>query len=134
MFGVRVSGGRGAYVDQDRYRELEVWRKAYALALRVYRATADFPSEERFGLVQQLRRASVGVFANIAEGHARGSRKEYMQFCTVARGSQTETQALLLLSKDLGFLKVEVWRDLDENYRGVGQMLNKLISALRHSH
>jgi len=120
-------------VGQDRYREPEVDRKAYALALQVYRATAGFPSEERFGLVQQLRKASVGVFADMAEGHARGSRNECRQFCTVARGSQTQTQALLLLSKDRGFLAGEVWRDLDENYRGAGQMLNRLISALRRS-
>lgn len=118
-------------MERDRYQDLEVWQKAYQLALRVYRITAKFPTEERFGLALQLRRAAVGVFANLAEGHARGSRREYAQFCTIARGSQTETQALLLLSKDLRLVDLDVWQELDEAYRRVGQMLNKLVTALR---
>lgn len=118
-------------MEQDRYRELEVWQLAYQLALRVYRVTSGFPLEERYGRAQQLRRASVGVFANIAEGHARGSRKEYMHFCTIARGSQTEATSLLMLSSDLGFIETESWLGLDNDYRRVGQMLNKLVAVLR---
>jgi four helix bundle protein len=118
-------------VEQDRYRDLEVWQLAYRLALRVYRITSKFPSEEKYGLAQQLRRAAVGVFTNIAEGHARGSRREYMHFCTIARGSQTETTSLLMLSRDLGFLGPESWQEMDNTYRRVGQMLNRLVSVLR---
>ncbi|MGH2425888.1 MAG: four helix bundle protein [bacterium] len=118
-------------MEQDRYRELEVWQLAYRLALQVYRVTARFPREERYGLAQQLRRSAVSVFSNIAEGHARGSRREYLQSCTIARGSQTEVRSLLMLSNDLGFLEAEEGSRLNEEYGRVGQMLNRLVAALR---
>lgn len=126
-----MSGVRGLQLKGERYQDLEVWRVAYNLALRVYQVTTLFPTEERFGLAQQLRRASVGVFTNLAEGHARGSRKEFVQFCTIARGSQAEVHSLLLFSKELGFLKEEIWDELSDGYTRVGQMLNKLVTSLR---
>lgn len=84
---------------RERYADLEVWRVAYGLALRVYEETRGFPQDERFGLTQQLRRAAVAVIANLAEGQSRGSRKEFAQFCNIARGSNAEVHALLLLSR-----------------------------------
>lgn len=118
-------------MEEERYRHLEVWKVAYRLALRVYHVTSRFPAEEKYGLAQQIRRAAVSVFSNIAEGHARGSRREYLQSSTISRGSQSEVRSLLMLSKDLGFLKPEDWQEMDEAYGRVGQMLNKLVSALR---
>ncbi|TMJ10587.1 MAG: four helix bundle protein [Bacillati bacterium ANGP1] len=115
----------------ERYKELDVWKKAYDLALRVYRVTETFPSEERFGLTQQLRRAAVAVFANIAEGHARGTRKDYAQFCVVARASQAEARALLSFARDLVLLEEAEWQELDADYAQVGRMLNGLVTALR---
>lgn len=121
-------------MGDDRYRRLEVWQLAYRLSLDVYRMTSRFPSTERYGLAQQIRRASVGVFSNIAAGHARGSRREYLHSCTIARGSQSEVKSLLMLSHDLEFVQPQDWQRLDEGYYRVGQMLNRLIAALRRVH
>jgi four helix bundle protein len=115
----------------EMYHDLDVWKLAYRLTLEVYRATGRLPEEERFGLAQQVRRAAVGIVANLAEGQGRGSRREFTHFCTMARGSQKEMQALLALSRDLGYLGVQDWRRLDQGYRRVGQMLNRLITRLR---
>lgn len=116
---------------REHYHHLEVWQVAYNLAKQVFKLTSGFPPEERYGLSQQLRRAAVSLVANLAEGHARGSRKEFLQFCTTARGSQAEAHALLMLSRDLGFAEPAAWEVLDLGYTRVGQMLNKLIGALR---
>jgi four helix bundle protein len=115
----------------EKYQNLDVWKLAYALALRLYTVTSQFPAEERFGLAQQLRRAAVGVFANLAEGQGRSGRNEFLHFCTIARGSQSEVHALLLLGRDLGFIEMPVWQELDDGYRQVGRMPNRLISRLR---
>lgn len=118
-------------MSRERSEELRVWKIAYDLSLRVYTVTAQFPAEEKFGLAQQLRRAAVGIFANLSEGHARGSRREYLQFCTIARGSQAEVRALLRLGKDLGLIAESTWNELNDGYAVVGRMLNKLVNALR---
>jgi four helix bundle protein len=118
-------------MSDSRYHDLEVWRTAYDLALRVYEATSQFPAEERYGITQQLRKAAVAVFANIAEGQSRGSRKEFAQFCMIARGSRAEVDALLPLSRDLRFLDPTTWQELADGYDRVSRMLNKLITALK---
>ncbi len=118
-------------MTHERYKELDVWKKPYSLALRVYRVTERFPLEERFGLMQQLRRASVAIFTNVAEGHARGTRRDYAQFCVVARASQAEVRSLLSFAKDLGFLDEAEWQELDGDYAQVGRMLNGLVTSLR---
>ena len=118
-------------MSHERYKELEVWKEAYKLALRVYKITEQFPMEERFGLVQQLRRASVAVFTNLAEGHARGSRRDYAHFCVIARGSQAEVLSLLSFSRDLRLVGDTVWQELDDAYARVGRMLNGLVTSLR---
>lgn len=82
---------------------LRVWQEAMALVSRVYAVTATFPVDERFGLTSQVRRAAVSVPSNIAEGAARGSRKEFVRFLTVARGSLSELDTQLRISMNLGF-------------------------------
>lgn len=118
-------------IREEYFQKLEVWRLSYELATEVYRATATFPREERFGLAQQLRRAAVSIVTNLAEGHARGTTREYLRFCLISRGSQTEIHALLLLSRDLGFLTESKWSELTLGYVRIGKMLNKLIDKLR---
>lgn len=89
----------------QRFTDLKVWQKSHALVLSIYRLTAAFPSEERFGLVSQLRRASASVPTNIAEGSKRHGSHDYARFLNVAEGSLAETEYLLMLSRDLGYLK-----------------------------
>lgn len=86
------------------FKELLVWQHAHLLTLEVYRITQRFPQEERFGLSNQLRRAVVSVESNIAEGSARNTSRDFLQFLFVARGSLAEVEVQLLIAKDLGYI------------------------------
>ena len=99
-----------------------------ALASKVYAATPLLPSEERFGLNQQLRRAAISIASNIAEGSARGSRAEFIQFLHVARGSLSEIETQVMIAVDQGFIK-ESESPLGE-IAEVGRLLNGLIRSL----
>jgi four helix bundle protein len=87
------------------FRELKVWQKSHALVLNLYRLTTRFPGEERFGLTSQLRRAAVSVPTNIAEGTKRRGKQDYARFLNIAEGSLSETEYLVTLSCDLGYLQ-----------------------------
>jgi four helix bundle protein len=86
------------------YKDLIVWQKSYQFTLLLYKVTSSFPQKEEFGLTSQLRRASVSIPSNIAEGYRRGSRKEYRQFLRISFGSAGEIETQLLLAKDIGYI------------------------------
>ena len=113
------------------WSELDVWKKAHELTLEIYKQTAKFPSEERYGLTSQLRRASSSIPANIVEGSSRNYTKEYMQFLFQARGSLEEVRYFLLLSKDLNYLKQEEHQQLEKSCEDVSKMLNGLLTSLK---
>lgn len=115
----------------ESWKELEVWKKAHGLALRIYQLTAGFPTVERFRLTDQLCRAAASVPANIVEGQARQTTKEYVHFLYNARGSLEETRYHLLLAKDLELLDSDVYASLEREYETVSKMLNGLIQSLR---
>jgi len=113
------------------FKELEVWQKAHRLVLDIYRVTATFPKEERFGIVSQLRRAAYSIPANIAEGFGRRSTRELLQCLAIANGSLEEIRYFILLSSELNFLtKVDVDK-LDQQLDSVAQMIAALSRALR---
>ncbi|MFO8006233.1 MAG: four helix bundle protein, partial [Candidatus Brocadiia bacterium] len=85
-------------------RDLQLWRKAMLLARQVYEASAAFPAEERFGLTAQIRRSAVSVASNIAEGHGRGTDRDFAHFLHVARGSLAELDTQASLAQMLGLL------------------------------
>src|SRR3954468_9911078 len=85
------------------YKDLVVWQKGIALAKAIYQLTSRFPSEEKFGLISQMRRAAVSVPSNIAEGQARHTTGEFIQFISHAEGSTAELEMQLILSVELGF-------------------------------
>jgi len=87
------------------HQKLEVWKQSFEYVKKMYALTASFPQEEKYGLISQIRRASVSIPVNIAEGSARRSDKKLIQFLYIALGSASEVDTLLLLSKDLGFLE-----------------------------
>ena len=112
------------------FRDLEVWREAHSLTLKVYEVAKTFPAEERYRLVDQLCRAAASIPANIAEGKGRRSQKDFLRFLTVARGSVEETKYHLLLAHDLGYIESELYTELASGYDAVGKMLNGLITKI----
>ncbi|WP_455379321.1 four helix bundle protein [Petrachloros mirabilis] len=86
------------------HKDLEVWKGAMELAAEVYSLTAGFPREERYGLTSQIRRSVISIPSNIAEGAARHSRKEFIQFLHIASGSIAELETQLLLAARMGFV------------------------------
>jgi len=112
------------------FEDLTVWQKSHELVLKIYKLSSGFPIEERFGLTSQLRRAAASIPTNIAEGHGRQSRKDYIKFLFIAFGSLNETRYLIRLAKDLNFLTLEEFGMLVNGYDGVGKMLKGLINSL----
>ncbi len=111
------------------FRALRVWREAHALTLSVYQATSGFPSEERFGLVAQLRRAAVSVPANIAESCGRRARRDEAHLLQVAFASASELEAELLLARDLQFMTEEVHARLSAALVDVKRKLGRLVQS-----
>jgi four helix bundle protein len=107
----------------QRFTQLKVWRRSHEFALNVYRATASFPKHEMFGVTSQLRRATVSVPANIVEGSKRRSGKEYARILNIAGGSAAETEYLLLLSRELGYLESQKADELIDEVREIASML-----------
>jgi four helix bundle protein len=114
------------------YKDLDVWKKSFAFSLEIYKTTAAFPSEEKFGIISQLRRAAVSIPSNIAEGWSRKSTKSYIQFLNVAVGSVAEAETLLLLSFELKYISNEAKQNLVSLLNEIARMLNALISSLKN--
>lgn len=113
------------------FTDLEAWKQAHAFAVLVYKVTAKFPSSEQFGLTSQLRRASVSVGSNIAEGFSRQSIKEKLQFYSIARGSVVETQSQILLARDIGYLNNEDYQVLTDQAIRAHKLVNGLSSSVK---
>ncbi|HYM74576.1 MAG TPA: four helix bundle protein [Candidatus Dormibacteraeota bacterium] len=113
------------------YADLEVWRTAMELVVRIYGISKKFPKEEMYGLSSQIRRAAVSVPSNIAEGKGRSSDKELIQFLCHARGSLFEIQTQLQISERLGYISKEESDSLRGEGVRIGQMLNGLIRSVR---
>jgi four helix bundle protein len=112
------------------YKDLLVWQRAIELSFGIYRLTDDFPRREIYGLTNQLRRAGVSVASNIAEGYGRGSRGEYKQFLSIARGSNLEVQTQLVIARGLGYGQLTVLETTNALSEEVSKMLYSLIGRL----
>ena len=115
------------------FRKLKVWNNAHEFALGIYRATSTFPSDEKYGLTSQIRRASVSIPTNIAEGCGRVGNNELHRFLQIAMGSASEVEYLLLLIRDLQLLPQEEVDSLDSDLLEIKRMLNSLIQKVRPS-
>lgn len=113
------------------FRGLNVWRKGHRLTLQIYKITAGFPQDERFGLTSQLRRACASICANLAEGCCRSSAKDFARFVDMAISSASEVEYFLLLARDLGHVPEPVYASLDEQVWEVKRMLTSLSQRLR---
>jgi len=108
------------------HKKLDVWKLSMELSRVVYRLTTGYPSEERFGLVSQMRRAAVSVPSNIAEGAARDSNNEFRHFLSIARSSLSELDTQLDLSQDLGFVTGISRSEIDRLLTRIDKMLYAL--------
>jgi four helix bundle protein len=111
------------------YKDLHVWQKGMQLAKEIYLLTGKFPSEEKFGLVSQMRRAAVSIPSNIAEGQARNTSGEFVQFISHAEGSAAEVDTQLRLSIELGYYSTN---DLEAVFRLLTDV-QKMLKRLRYS-
>ncbi len=115
----------------DKFEDLEAWRLARALTLKIYTATRTGEFAKDFGLKDQIRRASVSIVSNIAEGFDRKSNKQFIQFLEIASGSSSEVKAQLYVALDVGYISQDQFSDLFADASRVGQMLTKLLQYLR---
>ena len=112
--------------------ELDVFKMAHELALKIYSVTKSFPREETYSLVDQMRRAAISVGMNLMEGAMRLGTKEYRQFVGIARGSAGEVCYQLLLARDLKYISDETYNELRGGYDRVIQMLTRLSESLEN--
>lgn len=110
------------------HHNLVAWQEAMELVKEVYRATADFPASESFGLTNQLRRAAVSVPSNLAEGAGREGTKEFLQFLSICRGSLSELETQIILAKNLGYMNNpdNLLTRIDRLFALMGGLMNSL--------
>ena len=117
-------------MEQPRsYRDLIVWQRSMTLVRKIYSSTRSFPKEEMYGITSQIRRAGVSIPANIAEGQARNTKGEFLQFIGIARGSLAELVTLLEISRDLSYLTSQ---DAEELLSGCGEV-GRLLTGFKRS-
>jgi len=125
--GNRLASAVAALLVISHHRDLIVWQKGMDLVEEIHRLTRRFPQREAFGLSAQIARSAVSVVANIAEGRARSSRRDYAVFLSVARGSLMETDTLLAVAQRLGYVEPEDMRVA----QGLIAEVSKMLSTLR---
>jgi four helix bundle protein len=113
------------------FHSLKVWEKAHALTLAIYKSTEQFPKQELYSLTNQVQRAAVSVPANIAEGCGKDSDAELKRYFTIAMGSASELEYLILLAHDLGYLQPNIYQTLQNDLIETRKMLNAFIQKLK---
>jgi four helix bundle protein len=111
------------------HKKLDVWRLSMDLVIEVYKVTEGFPKDEKFSLTEQIRRSAVSIPSNIAEGAARQTKKEFVNYLHIAQGSLSELDTQLELAKRLQYLKEKEWKELDSIMERVDKMLSGLIRS-----
>ncbi|GAB4231925.1 MAG: four helix bundle protein [Ekhidna sp.] len=114
-----------------RYKELEVWKKAVKLSLEIYKLTQQFPSEEKYGLVSQMRRSSVSIASNIAEGAGRNTNGEFGQFLGIAQGSAFELETQLFIAMNMEFISHDKSDEVGTEIQAISNMIFKLKQSLK---
>ena len=112
------------------YRDLDVWNASMDLVVEVYRITNSFPTDERFGLISQLRRASVSIPSNLAEGHSRNSTREFLHHISIAMGSLSETETQITLAERLNYATTAEIAPVLQMCDQIGRQLRNLQKSL----
>ena len=105
------------------HHNLEVWKRSLNFVTEIYKVTAEFPADEKFGLVSQMRRAAVSIPSNIAEGAARNSKKEFINFLHIAQGSSAELETQIFISQNLNFISKDEAGPLLEELEEISKMI-----------
>jgi four helix bundle protein len=113
------------------FKDLLIWQKAMTLVTQIYNSTKQFPKEEIFGLISQIRRCSVSIPSNIAEGYGRSSNKEYLRFLNVSISSLFELQTQLEIAKNIEYLTEEKYNNLFDDSRELERMLVSFINKIK---
>jgi four helix bundle protein len=113
------------------FKDLKVWQEAHQLVILVYRVTKNFPREELYSLIDQMRRSAVSVTSNIAEGFSRHSFKEKLQFYSMAHGSLTELENQIEIAKDVGYFKEDEFLIFTQRLMNVHMLLNAFIKKTK---
>jgi len=111
------------------HKRLKAWQLGMDIAEDIYKISGRFPSEERFGLVTQVRRSAVSIPSNIAEGAGRNTKKEFVNFLHIAQGSLSELDTQLELAKRLKFVDEATWKGLDDKFVEEDKLLSGLIRS-----
>ena len=130
--GSRGQGFTGSSKMLKNYKELNVWQKSYEFCLKVYRITAKFPNEERYGLSSQIRRSAVSISSNIAEGYGRKTTLDYIRMLYISYGSVCELETQILLAGDLGFIEIGELGTAKKDIAEIERMLKALIKSLEN--
>jgi len=112
------------------YADLLVWQKAIELVSAVYKITHSFPKEEIYGLTSQIRRCSISIPSNIAEGYGRNSRQDFIRFLRISMGSIFELQTQIIIARNLNFIPIDDFNVLFENIREVERMLSAFMKSI----
>jgi four helix bundle protein len=112
------------------FKNLKIWQKSVDLAVKVYHTTKDFPSEEKFGMTSQMRRASVSIPSNIAEGTAKSTSKSFVNSLDISLGESYELETQVIIAKLVGLLDEEKFTQLDADISEVQRMINGFISTV----
>ena len=112
------------------YKKLKIWKRSFKLTKRVYEVTKPFPKSENYGLKSQIRRAVVSVPANIAEGASRQTNKDFKRYLTQSYASLKEVECLLLLSRELGYLRLKDLKALEQELLEISKMIYRFIGVL----
>jgi len=113
------------------YKNYEIWKKSHKVALEVYNLTKSFPKEDTYGIISQLRRASLSVPTNIVEGAGRSSQKEFAYFINIASGSAAETEYLIQFSFDLNYINENQFNKMNDEIISIRKMLNAFHQKLK---
>jgi four helix bundle protein len=113
------------------HKDLNVWKAAVQLARQIYEATADFPKAEMFGMTAQMRRCSISIASNIAEGAARQSAREFTQFIHIALGSAAELETQMTIAGEVGLMRRSVCDELDRELTRIRLMLRGLARTIK---
>jgi four helix bundle protein len=114
----------------NHWKDLLVWQKSHNLVKFIYKTLAGFPKDERFVLIDQIRRASISIPTNIVEGHSKSSGKEFIRYLYISRGSLEELRYLILLSHELGHISVNQYNIIENECKEISLMLNSLIKSI----